>query len=144
MKTSAILVDIDGTIANNQHRQIYLKDNSKDWDKFFISMAKDKPILENINVISRLRQSGHKVIITTGRPIKYEVFTIKWLDKHIGKNNYELYQRKQNDFRSSLILKKEFLHLIQELNEIVAIFEDQIEIIEMYKNEGYLCINPKK
>ena len=38
-----VLCDIDGTIANNDHRQHYLEDK-KDWDGFFAELINDAPI----------------------------------------------------------------------------------------------------
>tara|TARA_B100000795_G_C22636774_1_gene374842 strand:- start:55 stop:219 length:165 start_codon:yes stop_codon:yes gene_type:complete len=45
-----ILCDIDGTVANNDHRQHFL-DGKKDWDGFFDALNKDKPIHSIINKI---------------------------------------------------------------------------------------------
>ena len=35
-----VLCDIDGTVANNDHRQHLLR-NYKDWDKFFSKLSED-------------------------------------------------------------------------------------------------------
>jgi 2-hydroxy-3-keto-5-methylthiopentenyl-1-phosphate phosphatase len=40
-----VICDIDGTIANNDHRQHFLE-GKKDWDGFFSSLSEDKPILK--------------------------------------------------------------------------------------------------
>ena len=45
-----ILCDIDGTIANNNHRQ-HLLGEFKDWDKFFYEMSNDEPIDEVIRLV---------------------------------------------------------------------------------------------
>ena len=38
-----ILCDIDGTVANNDHRQHFLE-GKKDWDGFFSELVNDQPI----------------------------------------------------------------------------------------------------
>ena len=48
--SNIILCDIDGTVANNEHRQHYLK-NQKDWKSFFDEMVNDIPIHDVINKI---------------------------------------------------------------------------------------------
>ena len=62
-----ILCDIDGTVANNDHRQHFLE-GKKDWDGFFDALDKDKPIFLIINKIIRENESGKNIIFLTGRP----------------------------------------------------------------------------
>ena len=46
-----VICDIDGTIANNDHRQHFLE-GKKDWDGFFSELYKDKPIFEIIDKVN--------------------------------------------------------------------------------------------
>jgi len=75
-----VICDIDGTIANNDHRQHFLE-GKKDWDGFFSSLSEDKPIFEIINKINNLNFKGHKITFLTGRPEKYRGETKKWLNR---------------------------------------------------------------
>ena len=43
-KRKAIIFDIDGTLANNEHRQHFLIEETKNWEEFFRNMSKDSPI----------------------------------------------------------------------------------------------------
>jgi hypothetical protein len=45
-----ILCDIDGTVANNDHRQHFLE-GKKDWDGFFDKLDEDEPIRPIINKV---------------------------------------------------------------------------------------------
>ena len=54
-KAKAIIVDIDNTIANNDHRQKHLK-GKKDWDKFFDACEQDKPITASISMVQALEK----------------------------------------------------------------------------------------
>jgi uncharacterized HAD superfamily protein len=86
IKEKAILVDIDGTLADESKRHGYAKmGNGKiDWEKYF----DDKMLLQDkVNIplkkrILKYKKEGYKVIILTGRPIKYEKQTKKWLTKN--------------------------------------------------------------
>ena len=40
-----VICDIDGTIADNSHRQHYLE-GKRDWKSFFEGIENDKPILK--------------------------------------------------------------------------------------------------
>ena len=65
-----ILCDIDGTVANNDHRQHFLE-GKKDWDGFFDALDKDEPIYPIINKIVKEQQYGKDIIFLTGRPERY-------------------------------------------------------------------------
>jgi hydroxymethylpyrimidine pyrophosphatase-like HAD family hydrolase len=62
-----VLCDIDGTVANNDHRQHLLKE-FKDWDKFFAALIDDKPIPKVIDLIKKYNLDGQKICFITGRP----------------------------------------------------------------------------
>ncbi len=46
--TKIVIFDIDGTLADNSHRQHFLEGGKKDWKGFFDAMVDDQP---NINVL---------------------------------------------------------------------------------------------
>ena len=56
-----ILCDIDGTVANNDHRQHFLE-GKKDWDGFFDKLDEDEPIRPIINKVIENNKSGKKII----------------------------------------------------------------------------------
>ena len=68
--SNIILCDIDGTVANNEHRQHYLK-NKKDWKSFFDEMVNDIPIHDVINKIIEEKNEGKQIVFITGRPESY-------------------------------------------------------------------------
>jgi len=139
-KKEAIVVDIDGTIADNLHRTHLVEGKKKDWGKFFEKMGDDKPIRESILLVQKYFSEGLTVLITTGRLKKYEVLTRNWLDKHIGVDEYLLFQRENNDFRSSIDLKKEIIVNIQGRFNIRIVMENDEKIVQMYKALGLNCI----
>ena len=139
-KKEAIVVDIDGTIADNSHRTHLVEGKKKDWSKFFDKMGDDKPIRESILLVQKYFREGLTVLIATGRLKKYEVLTTNWLDKHIGVDEYLLFQRENNDFRSSVDLKKEIILNIQGRFDIKIIMENDEKIVQMYKAQGLNCI----
>ena len=84
MKEKRIVIcDIDGTIADNSHRQHYLL-GKKDWKNFFLAIDKDKPILKILKKIECLYQDGFQIIFVTGRPEEYRELTQKWLKKYLN------------------------------------------------------------
>ena len=65
-----ILCDIDGTIANNDHRQHFLE-GKKDWDGFFSELINNEPIFPIINKVIEEYKAGKDIVFLTGRLEKY-------------------------------------------------------------------------
>ena len=82
MEKNIVLCDIDGTIANNDHRQHFLE-GKKDWDGFFGELINDSPIMPVIEKINQEVNNGNKIIFITGRPERYRYSTNLWLKENI-------------------------------------------------------------
>ena len=129
-----ILCDIDGTIANNDHRQHFLQ-GKKDWDGFFSELINDEPIFPIINKVIEEHDAGKDIIFLTGRPERYRHSTTLWLKKYF-KFEINLVMRRNNDLRNKLIIKKELLMQNFNLDEIELIIENDEELVSMWKDIG--------
>lgn len=127
-----ILCDIDGTIANNDHRQHFLE-GKKDWDGFFDSLNMDKPIYKIINKVIEEHKNNKKIIFLTGRPERYRLSTTEWLQNYF---NFEItmFMRSDDDKRDKLSIKKELFENNFKKEEIDYIIENDIALIEMWKS----------
>ncbi len=128
-----ILCDIDGTIANNDHRQHFLE-GKKDWDGFFSELINDKPIFPIINKVIEEHNTGKDIVFLTGRPEKYRSLTTEWLKKYFD-FEIRLLMRKKNDRRNKLIIKKELVEEQFKYNEIKLIIDNDKELINMWKGK---------
>ena len=81
-----VIFDLDGTLALiDDRRKFCTKPNGKlDWDKFFdqINISMDKPNVPVIKMAQSLRDSGHQIVIFSGRSNSTQSATIDWLMKH--------------------------------------------------------------
>ena len=128
-----ILCDIDGTIANNDHRQHFLE-GKKDWDGFFSELINDKPIFPIINKVIEEHNTGKDIVFLTGRPEKYRSLTTEWLKKYFD-FEIRLLMRKKNDRRNKLIIKEELVEEQFKYNEIKLIIDNDKELINMWKGK---------
>ena len=126
-----VLCDIDGTIANNDHRQHYLE-GKKDWDGFFSALINDEPIYKIINQINELHSAGKKIIFFTGRPEKYKNLTIKWLSQYFD-FKIEIIMRKNNDRNNKLFTKKEMFTSRFKSQDIFCFFENDESLISLWE-----------
>jgi len=134
-----VLCDIDGTVANNDHRQHLLK-NYKDWDKFFSKLSSDAPIFPIIKMINKRSNDGMEIYFITGRPERYRAETVSWLKKYF-KYNFSLIMRKDDDVRNKLIIKMEMLRSIQKEDEVIEVYENDFDLIEMWEELNIKTIN---
>lgn len=134
----ALLSDIDGTITDRRHRLHYL-DGKKDWESFFNESIFDPPINETITQIETLLPRYDKLIFVTGRPEQYREITNEWILSNTKFSNYDLIMRINKDYRSDISIKKEMLNVIKKDFKIDIIFEDQIDLANMWKKQGLNC-----
>ena len=129
-----ILCDIDGTVANNNHRQHFLE-GKKDWDGFFSELINDEPIIKIIEKINAYHDAGKNIIFLTGRPEKYRYSTTLWLKENFD-FEFKLLMRKNNDYRNKLEVKEEIFNENFLSNDIEYIFDNDIDLIEMWNEKG--------
>lgn len=148
MKGDKIVVcDIDGTIANLDHRLQYGKGETKDWDKFFSLIMSDTLIWETVvKVREKLNESGARLILVSARPDKYRAFTMDWLfDKLLGsgiETKFEmLLMRPSNDKRPDTEVKSDIYEKYLKNLDIVAVFDDRPSVIRMWREKGLNVID---
>jgi hypothetical protein len=135
MKIKAYIFDIDGTIADGRHRQQYVRTKPKNWKAYNAAMHGDSPIQPVIYTLGLIHSTGHAVILSSGRQDKDRGVTEAWMKKH-NVPFTELYMRKTNDFRDDTIVKKEMLQEIQQKYDIIAVFDDRVKVINMWREQG--------
>ncbi len=134
-----ILCDIDGTIANNDHRQHFLE-GKKDWDGFFSELINDEPIFPIINKVIDEYKAGIDIVFLTGRPEKYRYSTSLWLKEYF---NFELkvLMRKNNDKNNKLKVKKEIFESNFEADQILYCIDNDEELLKQWQEIGLKTIN---
>lgn len=131
----AIIYDLDGTLAINDHRSPY------DLEK----LSGDAPNKMVIEHLWAMQSQGYKIITCSGReggtkdePLKYRVSTLEWLREQ-GISTDAHYQRNQGDSRKDAIVKRELLtEIALEYNPVLAV-DDRTQVVEMWRSVGIEC-----
>ena len=141
-----VVFDIDGVLANCEHRLHYLKE--KDYDKFYSEeeMLKDCAIDSGVWLLKNLYNEQHTaVVFLTGRPYRTEKWTREWLDKSASFENAKYattLMRKDHDYRPSDVVKvetfKKYLKEQPYRGEILFIDDDPKNIKAMEK--AFPCV----
>ncbi|MGH9022615.1 MAG: hypothetical protein ACRDV9_05895 [Acidimicrobiia bacterium] len=80
-ETAAVLVDLDGVLADARGRQRFLQDPMPDWYGFFASCGED-PVIGEIKVLLDLMDSALRVVLLTARPSTIVAETQDWIALH--------------------------------------------------------------
>lgn len=145
MEKYIYIFDIDGVLADIEHRLKYAR--NKDYEKFYSDeeMIEDGRIcsgLELLRNLKRARIDNTQIVFATGRPERTRRITEIWLHKNsLAASN--LYMRKDEDYRPSDIVKVEQVSkIIDDLNIntnsscVMFIDDDPKNVIAIEKNFG--------
>ncbi len=133
----AIIIDIDGTLANCHHRLHHLPN----WDAFFGAMENDQPIWPVIELAVAYFSSGWPIILCSGRPEQYRRVTEDWLSRYDVPYSV-LYMRPTGDHRPDTQVKRDILSMIRNnniYNPVLAV-DDRPCIVKMWREEGLICL----
>lgn len=134
-KPKAIIVDVDGTIAQKGDRGPF------DWKK----VGSDKPRRTIISIIKSFAwASGMTVVFLSGRDSVCRKETEDWLLEHYGFNisdKFCLKMRAEGDSRKDSIIKEELFWPITEKYDVVAVFDDRPQVVRMWKDLGLTVID---
>lgn len=141
---TTIIVDIDGTLADNKHRSHHVEKSPKNWDAFNSLMHLDKPHAAVVRLVRTLHPV-YIVILVTGRQECHRAETEAWLDKHHIPHN-GVFMRATGDFRSDSIVKREILErdilgkVMYDLNDIWFVLDDRNSVVKMFRDVGLVVL----
>jgi hypothetical protein len=134
-----VVFDIDGTLANIEHRLDYVRSKPKNWKAFDAGIPNDKVNEPVVEVFRKFTFAlYHQVVLASGRNERSRQATEDWLYKNNLSGYQKLYMRKADDFRNDSIVKREML------DEIIAdygkkpdmVFDDRPRVVNMWRDAG--------
>lgn len=136
-----VIFDLDGTIANLDHRLHFLKDSApQDWEGFF--QACDGDILNEwaLSLAYALDMDGYQIVIVSGRPERTREKTKAWLDKHAFPYFELVLVRKDGDHAPDELLKENWLKQFTGREEILFVVDDRQKVVDMWRENGLVCL----
>jgi len=137
-----VIFDIDGTLANIEHRLHHVKNGNKNYTAFAAELHKDTPIKPIVNLLNLLWYKDHTILLVSGRGEESRADTEYWLNAHL--NGYHcLYMRPAKDYRKDYIIKKEILSQIRKDypgEEIAFVVDDRTSVVKMWREQGLICL----
>lgn len=137
----AYIFDIDDTLSNTEHRQ-HLAVRG-DWEAFYAEQGKDTPT-PLVRILNTLACTS-KIILLTGRPERYRDQTLEWLRKHNITFDYLKMRPTNKTFIKDAVLKESiYCKDIKPFYEVLAVFEDRKQCVDMWRALGLCCLQPKE
>ena len=138
--SKAVIIDLDGTVANIDHRLHFINKTPKDWEGFNADILTDEPKQSIIDIINAIAFSGVEVLVVTGRFQLLHAQTVSWLLKH--RVSFDIiFMRANGDYRADHIIKKEiYENKIKNYYDVQAVFEDRNTVVAMWRELGLTCL----
>ncbi len=144
---SWILCDIDGTIADTEHRE-YLHppcgSSQADYKRFLDKCDMDEPIHGVIRLMETL-SLYHQIAFVTARGISHWDMTVDWLTKHLPFPNWTLHMRLSGDARHDWQVK--FTMYYNQFKNagrhVEIVIDDRKQCVEMWRQLGLICLQPR-
>lgn len=138
-KPKAIIVDVDGTIANRVGR------NPFEWEK----VGQDSPRSFIIDMITNYCKyyKTHNLVFLSGRDSICRQETIDWIAEHFNlpKDGVEIYMRAEGDMRKDTVIKEElFWEHIEPTYNVIGAFDDRPVIVRLWHTLGIpnvICVS---
>ena len=139
MKT--IIFDIDGTLADIEHRRHFVTGGRSHWAKFNALMGDDTPNAPVVSLYMALWQTGiYNIEIVTGRSEVYRAVTENWLVwNEIPFTRVTM--RADKDNRPDHVVKEEILERFRaEGLDIKFTVDDRQQVVDMWRRNGITCL----
>jgi len=128
---SAVLVDVDGTLA--------LRDGRSPYDESLV--AQDLPNHAIITIVRALHRDGHRIIVLSGRTEASRADTAAWLERHLQVPLDALFLRASGDRRRDVEVKYEiYRDNIAHQYTVLCVLEDRNQVVDLWRSLDLTCL----
>ena len=134
-RRTAVIFDMDGTLANVSGIRHYVAGRPKNFDKFHEESVNAPANPEVVKAAHEAKAAGHEVIVVTARDAKWRHHTAAWL----GLNNVPsdaMFMRKHKDQRPDYEVKSEIHDKIAQTHDIVHAYDDNPNVVRLWREKG--------
>lgn len=138
-----VIFDLDGTLANHEHRLHLIDKAPKDWDEFIEESKNDKlnlPVVGFFYSVGDSNWPNFEVAIVTARPERHRDITVEWLQRN-RLYPHALLMRDNNDFRPDWEVKEDILLNNIGRQRVLFAVEDRKCCVDMYRRNGVFCFD---
>jgi uncharacterized HAD superfamily protein len=139
-KIPSIIVDLDGTLCDIEHRVHHVKKHPKDWKSFNAGIDKDKSYFWCLELIAAMKTRGYQILFVTGRGEDLRGATEEWLNRHQVAYD-KLYMRAYQDYREDSDVKEEIYRKhIEKVAAVLFVVDDRQSVVERWRKLELTCL----
>jgi predicted secreted acid phosphatase len=124
----AVVLDLDGVLADTRHRMHHLQRRPKDWDGFFAAAVDDPVHPEGLAIAHAALEKGATVVYLSGRPERTRADTLTWL-RQAGAPEGEVLLRRDGDRRPARFVKTAALRRLARQLVVDVLVDDDPEVV---------------
>lgn len=130
-----IIVDLDGTLANIEHRTHFVAQAPKDWKSFFANIPGDTVHSAVETFIHFYVDAGYVILYVSGRGNEYRRATERWLEKNYLDVHYALFMRPFSNFAPDTEIKHTiYRRYIEPYFDVKLVLDDRPSVIRMWRS----------
>lgn len=148
-RRQAVLVDMDGTLANVSTIRHFVdamrvdpdgKKVKKDFEAFHRESEFVPANKQAIDFCRRHHKEGHAIVIVTARMEEWRPHTRRFIDRELvepfGVEIADQYHRADGDYRKDYEVKKEILAKVREKYDVIGAIDDNPNIVKLWEEEA--------
>ena len=134
--TPLVVFDLDGTLADVEHRRHHVAGGNRRWDRFFAACVDDAPVEAVILAFRAHQAAGARVEVWSGRSDAVRRETEDWLERHALRPD-RLLMRRASDHTPDDTLKESWLDAADPKPSVV--YDDRDKVVAMWRRRGVPC-----
>ena len=141
MEKQTIIFDVDGTIADVEHRRHFVTQKPADWKSFKEETVNDTPVQWVVDIAKRFIAQGDDVAFFSARNESQRGITETQISEWIGNGHKGLFLRPDGDFRPDEEFKSDLADKFEEFGgKIDIVFDDRNKVVDMWRARGTTCV----
>lgn len=140
MSQDTVVVDLDGTLANIEHRVPLVQSEKPNWPKFFTECVNDDVNEWCVTLMRAMRTAGFRVLLVSARSKECIVETNAWLMANADEAFDEFHMlREKGDYTMDEILKQAWLDSYGK-ERVLFVVDDRTRVVDMWRRNGITCL----
>ena len=124
----AVVLDLDGVLADTRARMRHVRVRPRDWDAFFAEAADDPVHPEGLALAAEAATRGAPVVYLSGRPERTRAATLAWLEQ-VGAPRGPLLLRREDDRRPARVVKVAALRALAARGPVALLVDDDPDVV---------------
>jgi len=136
VKPEAVIVDVDGTLADVTQYRHHVLTRPKNFDAFHREAMEAPPIQSTLDWVLDEHEAGRTIFVVTARMETWREETTEWLNKYMPVTYAGPLMRKNKDYRPDFVIKREILEKIRTYYDVVGAIDDNPNVVQLWESEG--------